>query len=236
MPPSITGHNRAHWVPGPLIPAEVVLVTGEGRRFVDESADHSVRTTAANYHGHTHYAVFDERVRRAGARHPFVSRTASSFLFNDEPFRPRGSPVEDWLRTGELVTADTLRGAATRAGIDSESVAATIEHYNAACESHRDVAFEKDPRHLVPIEDAPFYVLRVAPAMLVATFCGLRIDSLSRVLDTTGRPMRGLFAAGESAGGVVGDVYVGHGNSITSSLVFGRRAGESAATIALDGK
>ena len=225
------GHNRAHWVPAPLIPAEVVLVTKGGRRFIDESVDHSVRTTAANYHGHVHYAVFDERVRSVGGRHPFVARTASAFLFNDDPLATADKPISDWLASGALVCADTVRSAASSAGLNDEAVVATVEAYNSACAAGTDIAFEKDARHLVAIEEPPFYVLRIAPEMLVATFCGLRIDPSSRVLDAAGRVIPGLFAAGESAGGVVGDVYAGHGNSVTTSLVFGRRAGRGAASV-----
>jgi len=91
-----------------------------------------------------------------------------------------------------------------------------------------DDAFEKDPSVLAPLRTPPFYAARIQPMMLVATFCGLRIDTGARVLDRAGRPIPGLFAAGESAGGVVGDVYAGHGNSITTALVFGRRAGRNA--------
>jgi fumarate reductase flavoprotein subunit len=229
----ITGHDRAHWVPGPLVPSEVVLVTTEGHRFINESLDHSVRVAAAHYHGHTQYAVFDERTRRVGGHHRFVARTESAFLFNRDPLRTAGTPVEDWTRSGALVRAATLREAALGAGLDSETVAATIEHYNEACRDGRDGAFEKDPSFLIPIETPPFYVLRVEPSMLVATFCGLRIDHGGRVLHTAGRPIRGLYAAGESAGGVVGEVYAGHGNSVTTGLVFGRRAGYDAAAIAL---
>ena len=82
---AIAGRDRAHWVPGPMVPAEVVLLNGDGRRFVDESADHSVRTIVANYHGHTYYAIFDEPIRRAGAANSFVARTEAAFLFGDDP-------------------------------------------------------------------------------------------------------------------------------------------------------
>jgi fumarate reductase flavoprotein subunit len=229
----ITGHNRAHWVPGPLTPGEVVLVTKDGHRFINESLDHSVRIAVANYHGHTYYAVFDERVRQVGAHHPFVSRGESAFLFNAEPFRAVGRPLEDWVQKGALTRADSLREAALRAGLNGETVATTIEKYNEYCRQQCDVSFEKDAGFLIPIEIPPFYVLRVEPTTLVATFCGLRIDDAAHVLDRTGRAIPGLYAAGESAGGVVGEVYAGHGNSVTTSLVFGRRAGFGAAADAL---
>ena len=228
---AIAGRDRAHWVPGPMVPAEVVLLNGDGRRFVDESADHSVRTIVANYHGHTYYAIFDEPIRRAGAANSFVARTDAAFLFGDDPLRIDIEPVATWVRAGALAQGATVGGAARGVGLDADAVEAAVERYNDACALGRDEAFEKSPHALVPLGTPPFYAARIQPVMLVATFCGLRIDTGARVLDTAGRPIHGLFAAGESAGGVVGDVYAGHGNSITTALVFGRRAGLNAAAL-----
>ncbi len=226
---AIAGRDRAHWVPGPMVPAEVVLLNAEGRRFVDESADHSVRTIVANYHGHTYYAIFDEPIRRSGAANSFVARTEAAFLFGDDPLRTDVEPVAGWCRDGALAQGHTVGEAASGVGLDADAAEAAVEQYNDACAHGRDEAFEKDVDKLVPVRTPPFHAARIQPVMLVATFCGLRIDTSARVLDTAGRPIPGLFAAGESAGGVVGDVYAGHGNSITTALVFGRRAGRNAA-------
>ena len=61
---------------------------------------------------------------------------------------------------------------------------------------------------------------------------GLVIDAQCRVLRADGSPVPGLFAAGEVAGGVHGLNRIG-GNAGTEVLVFGRIAGESAASEAL---
>ena len=104
-----------------------------------------------------------------------------------------------------------------------------MARYNEACAAGHDDRFEKPSSSLLPIISPPFYGVRVRPTVLIATFCGLRIDSHAQVLDADEQPIAGLYAAGEAAGGVVGDVYAGHGNSITSGLVFGRIAGSGAA-------
>jgi fumarate reductase flavoprotein subunit len=226
---AIAGRDRAHWVPGPMVPPEVVLLNQEGRRFVDESADHSVRTIVANYHGHTYYAIFDESGRRAGAADSFVARTDAAFLFGDGPLLTDAAPLAGWLRSGDVAIATSIGDAASQIGINPYAAQAAIDTYNQYCADGHDPAFEKDAKALVAIRTPPFYAARIRPVMLVATFCGLRIDSEARVLDQAGRPIPGLFAAGESAGGVVGDAYAGHGNSITTALVFGRRAGRNAA-------
>ena len=46
------------------------------------------------------------------------------------------------------------------------------------------------------------------------TTYGVRIDPDGRVLDTHGRMIPGLFAAGEVTGNVIGQHYLGGGNSV----------------------
>src|SRR2546425_7597072 len=57
---------------------------------------------------------------------------------------------------------------------------------------------------------------------------GVRVDA-----DTTHATLKGLFAAGEVAGGMHGSNRLG-GNSLSDLLVFGRRAGLHAALYAKD--
>jgi fumarate reductase flavoprotein subunit len=49
------------------------------------------------------------------------------------------------------------------------------------------------------------------------------------VLTEAGDVIPGLFAAGEATGGVIGDRYVGSGNSLSNGATFGRIAGQAAA-------
>jgi fumarate reductase flavoprotein subunit len=44
----------------------------------------------------------------------------------------------------------------------------------------------------------------------------------------------GLYAAGELTGGVVGDLYVGSGNSLSNCATIGRVAGTEAAAFVRD--
>jgi tricarballylate dehydrogenase len=60
------------------------------------------------------------------------------------------------------------------------------------------------------------------------TYGGLKIDTQARVLDTEGRPLPGLFAAGE----IVGDFFFHNyaaGSGLMRGAVTGRLAGEGAA-------
>jgi hypothetical protein len=64
------------------------------------------------------------------------------------------------------------------------------------------------------------------------TMGGLEIDPESRVVGTDGKPIPGLFAAGEVAGGVHGANRLG-GSSLLGCVVFGRVSGDSAAAYLL---
>ena len=60
----------------------------------------------------------------------------------------------------------------------------------------------------------------------------MRVDDDARVLDLSGRPIDGLFAAGELVGGLFFHHYPG-GSGLSAGAVYGRRAGHAAATQAL---
>lgn len=72
----------------------------------------------------------------------------------------------------------------------------------------------------------------VMTPVLHYTMGGLEIDPESRVIDKSGKPIPGLFAAGEVAGGVHGANRLG-GSSLLGCVVFGRVSGDSAAAYLL---
>merc|ERR1719252_409567 len=83
------------------------------------------------------------------------------------------------------------------------------------------------------VKDQPFYVAIITP---VIHYCmgGLEIDVNSNVLGPRG-PIKGLYAAGEVAGGVHGNNRLG-GNSLLDCVVFGRLSGTNAAKYMLGEK
>ena len=76
-----------------------------------------------------------------------------------------------------------------------------------------------------------FHVAIMTP-VLHYTMGGLEIDPESRVVEKSGKPIPGLFAAGEVAGGVHGANRLG-GSSLLGCVVFGRVSGDSAAAYLL---
>ena len=82
---------------------------------------------------------------------------------------------------------------------------------------------------LHPLTQPPFYAIRFLPGITV-TYGGVRIDAFAQVLDSTGRPLGGLYAAGADAGGIYTRGYAG---GLSMGLAFGRIAGREAAASAL---
>jgi len=77
------------------------------------------------------------------------------------------------------------------------------------------------------VKTQQFYVAIITP---VIHYCmgGLEVDVNSLVLGGNGKPIQGLYAAGEIAGGIHGNNRLG-GNSLLDCVVFGRVAGRHAA-------
>lgn len=76
-----------------------------------------------------------------------------------------------------------------------------------------------------------YHVAQMTP-VLHYTMGGLEIDAESRVVGTNGKPVPGLFASGEVAGGVHGANRLG-GSSLLGCVVFGRVSGDTAAAYLL---
>ena len=88
----------------------------------------------------------------------------------------------------------------------------------------------KSPRSSVlgPVDTAPYYALKVEASAL-GTVGGPKTDARGRALDTQGRVIPGLYAAGNAGGAPTKGFYGGAGGTISLGLVFGYLAGREAA-------
>ncbi len=198
------------------LPPWLIHVTHEGRRFVDEACEYSILSELLNEQtARECFAIFDEAARREAK-----SVTAPNWS---------ADRLAHFAAKGQIAQADTLDGLAAQLGIDAATLATTVAATNRAAETGQDAAFFKPGEHLKPIATAPFYGARIRPAIVCWTGTGLRIDPEARVLDGADRPLPGLYAAGETTGGMFGPCYAGGGASIGNAIVFGRVAGTNAA-------
>ena len=142
----------------------------------------------------------------------------------------KGANFGSKLSAGLVREARSLTALAHDIGISIERLSFTMNSYN------RMVALGKDPRFgrttfLQTIDTPPFYY-GIERLCVHITMGGLLIDADARVLDRMNAPVPGLFAAGETTGGVHGRKRLG-GNALTDAFVFGRIAGAGAARLAL---
>lgn len=187
-----------------------MIVNKEGVRFVEELGRRDEMSMGIKAQtGHVCYELVDEK--------GFVE---SNIMEN------HGPEVEYLYNNDLLVKADTLEEAADFFGIDKEAFVAEVEKFNSYVKDGKDPDFNK--RKLTnPIENAPYYILKAAPAVH-HTMGGLVINKNAQVVNTDGSVIEGLYAAGEVTGGIHGTNRLGS-NAIADIIVFGRISGQNAA-------
>jgi tricarballylate dehydrogenase len=204
-----------------------ILVNARGERFVDEGADFRNYTYAKygrailEQPGQFAWQVFDAKTKH---------------LLRDE-YR---------IRQVTKVTADSLEELAGKLeDVDAEGFLKTARAFNAAVRA--EVPFNpnvKDGRSAEGVSprksnwanalDTPPYEAYAVTCGITFTFGGLRVTDGAQVIDTDGRPMEGLYAAGELVGGLFYFNYPG-GTGLMSGAVFGKLAGTSAGAAAKAG-
>ena len=134
---------------------------------------------------------------------------------------------------GRLHTADTLEELAEKLCIrDIDMFMATVARYNELADKGIDEDFGKPAYRLSHIVEPPFYGAMVM-GNLLCTLDGLRINTDMQVLDGEGRPIAGLYAAGNDSGGVFSGNYpeLVVGIAMGRTVTFGRLAGQIAAGV-----
>lgn len=238
--------DAAWWMPVFRVPGEdyaravvleralpgAIVVGADGRRFVNESAPYEDFVRAMRAGGHAPAWLIVDRWHRA--RYPLG------------PLMP-GRVQPTWaasprLRREWLRIADTPAALAARIGVDPEGLSATVEAFSAAAATGLDPQFGRgesaydryyaDPAAgpnpcLRPLRP-PFIAVPLYPGDL-GSKGGLLTDRDGAVLGPDGRPIEGLYAAGNAAANPLGDIYPGAGGTIGPAVVFGIRAARRAA-------
>ncbi len=187
-------------------PANFVMVNQAGERFVNEYESRDVLTQAAIDNGGLFYLIADEAIKK------------TAYNTNQEK-------IDKQVAAGTLFRADTLADLARQIKVEPDTLVKTIEAYNHYVDAGKDPDFGKDVFDLKVVQ-APFYATPRKPAVH-HTMGGLKIDPQTHVLTEDGQIIKGLYAAGEVAGGIHAGNRLG-GNSLTDIFTFGRIAGNTA--------
>ncbi|MFN0095406.1 MAG: FAD-binding protein [Dehalococcoidia bacterium] len=243
--------SEAWWMPTIPIPGETVrgkplyrlclsertlpgsiLVNRRGQRFANEAANYNDIGRA--------FHTFDPQ--------EFTFLNSPAWLVFDHDFfekypiagyRPATNAPDGLIRTGA-----TIEALASDLGLDPASLASTIARFNGFVERGVDGDFKRgesaydsyngDRTQPAPfttlgkLERPPFHALQIVSGAL-GTKGGPKTDAAGRVLDPRGRPIKGLFAAGNAMAGATGMVYGGAGGTIGPGMTFGFLAGKTAA-------
>ena len=214
----------------------LIAVLSNGKRFVNE-ADGYYQFTAAMIASVPEgeevaaWLICDHAFQR---RYPFGMS------------KPFPIPVWPYVRSGYLKRGGTLEELARQCGIDPSGLTSTVAVFNQHATVGEDPEFRRgisafnrgsgDPEHkpnpsLAPIQKGPFYAIKVLPGSF-GTFAGLKTDPMSRVLNSDGEPIAGLYAAGSDQANVMGGHYPSGGINIGPAMTFGYIAGRHTAGVA----
>lgn len=205
-----------------------IYVDRRASRFIDETGTdfHSMPMAAfafdpllPGFPRIPSYAIFDEQTRLAG---PVVNLSLTHDGKAGWSSDNSREVAAGWIQQGR----DAAELAA-RLGLPAPALVETLREFNAGCAQGSD-AYGRAPKFMRPLEP-PFYGIAIWPT-LANTQGGPRRSTRSEVLDPFGRPIAGLFSAGE-LGSIWSQLYPGAGN-LGEALVYGRIAGTSAAASA----
>ncbi len=155
----------------------------------------------------------------------------SAYVVFDEQVRMKNKAADEYIARGFVISADSPRELAHKLDMDFHAFLATLESYNVAVDKQDDVEFGRKTALRHPINQGPFYAIRIAPGVH-HTMGGVTINSESCVLDSQQQPINGAYAAGEVVGGIHGGNRIG-GNAVADIIIFGILAGRNAASYAI---
>jgi succinate dehydrogenase/fumarate reductase flavoprotein subunit len=208
----------------------VIAVNAQGQRFVNE---------AQSYHEFVRAMLRDANAG-PDARFHLICDRRFLWTYGLGRIKPFTRHLAPFLQSGELKQAASFEALAEAIGAEAPALAETIERYNEGARRGLDTQFGRggtiyqralgDVEHrpnpcVAPIEQAPFYALRIFPADL-GTAIGLRIDSEARVLRDDGSVVAGLFACGNDMASIMNGNYPGPGITLGPALTFGYIAGK----------
>ena len=135
------------------------------------------------------------------------------------------------IEQGYIVQADTIEELAEKLNIPPQNLKATVDRYNELYDKQKDEDFGKEPFRLSEIRTAPFYGVRQCGGYFICTMDGIKINTDINAIDKEGKPIEGLYVAGDCSGGYFHGSYVNllAGAAAGRSATFGRLAGRNAA-------
>ena len=219
-----------------VIAANSLSVNKHGERFTNEEQVAMLNSWIA---GPRFYSIWSSEqidgIRDEGFK--FTPSGPATIYLGYQGAIPAGIPqpnaydvLEDAISQGIACKADTIEELAELLGMEPETLKATVDTYNAACESGEDAEFGKNPDYLDAIGAGPYYAIAGAP-WCYSTTAALDINDDFQVLQADHEtPIEGLYAIGtDAAGGLYSEkkAYVTFGGAANGwALTSGYQCGK----------
>ena len=240
--PTMMHPQAAGFYSGPFL-----FLNPEGKRFMNEATWVQGKCVGIMVNGRADHAwsIFDANFERDNT----TSLQWGGGMFWDS-FRAVGSTPEEasashakTVKDGVTEVPDnykmgeTLEELIEQLDMPEDEALASIERYNAMCEAGEDTDFYKESHFLFPIKEGPFYAAKIGPGLL-GVCGGIEIDENFQVVDEDFKPIPGLYAIGNCAGGMYAYDYPINmqGNSHGRCLIEGKCLGEYLAGVYEDVK
>jgi 3-oxosteroid 1-dehydrogenase len=210
-----------------------LMVDASGQRFVNEANSYMEVGRAC-------YLRNQEGVKAIPAWLVMDARARKRYIF---AFQFPGPWPNKWIEAGAIKRDMTIAGLARQCGIDPDGLERTIARFNTFAQRGVDEDFHKgdsaynryygDPTVkpnpcLGAVEKPPFWAAPLYPGD-VGTCGGAMTNEHGQVIREDGTPVDGLYAAGNCTASLAGPYYIGAGQSIGTSSIFGYLAAKHAA-------
>jgi tricarballylate dehydrogenase len=197
-----------------------IMVNARGERFVDEGADFR-NYTYAKYGSVIHaqpgmfaWQIFDNKIIPSLRDEYRIKRVT----------KVRADTLEELVKKLEGVDTDAcLRELKAY----NKAVRTDIPYNSAIKDGRRTEGLKVNKTNWANTLDEPPFEAYAVTCGVTFSFGGVKITNHGEVEDTAGKPIPGLYAAGELVGGIFYHNYPG-GTGLTSGAVFGKLAGTSA--------
>lgn len=197
-----------------------ILVNTEGKRFINETDQDNVAREVAleKQPGGVQYEIYTDKIAAdiiAAGQGGMLQ-----YLFMTDAFKPY------------VVSASSLEELAEKLDLPKDEFLQTVSKYNQSVDEKstdefgRDFTEPKAPFNVAinKIEGETFYAVRIRPLAII-TLGGIKTNNNMQVLDENGTEIPGLYAAGETVGGIWGR-YISSGTGVMGPVVFGDIAAE----------
>jgi 3-oxosteroid 1-dehydrogenase len=204
-----------------------IVVNQAGKRYFNE---------AASYHIAGH-AMIQNHKTGAGSIPSYI--LFDSQYRNSYPMGPVLPNLPDFMLPANvrkvLIKGKTWEDVAKQAGLSAAALQKTIDNFNLHAREGKDPEFLRgddpydcyygDPKvkpnpTLRALDKPPFYAFPCYPGD-IGTNGGLVTDENAQVLDAAGKPIPGLYAAGNTAASIMGYSYPAAGATLGPGMTFG---------------